>query len=72
MNLCPEVLQQIANKSIVIYDMTWEASSPSPFACTLSGLTRRALNYAALYPIAKRIWDCFSQNVVRTVNIGVN
>ena len=30
----------IANKSIVIYDMTWEASSPSPFACILSGLTR--------------------------------
>ena len=30
----------IASKSIVIYRMTWEALSPSPFACTLSGLTR--------------------------------
>ena len=30
----------IAGKSIVIYDMTWEALSPSPFTFTLSGLTR--------------------------------
>ena len=30
----------IASKSIAIYRMTWEALSPSPFACTLSGLTR--------------------------------
>ena len=30
----------IANKSIVIYDMTWEALSPSPFTFTLSGFTR--------------------------------
>src|SRR4028119_1253302 len=29
----------IAGKSIVIYDMTSEASSPSPFTFTLSGLT---------------------------------
>ena len=50
----------IAGKSIVIYDMTWEALSPSLFTFTLSGLSLLKLNYAALYPIAKRIWDCFS------------
>ena len=58
--LCQKCI--IASKSIVIYRMTWEALSPSPFACTLSGLTLLKLNYAALYPIAKGIWDCFSQN----------
>jgi len=46
--------------------------SPSPFRFTLSGLTRRALNYAAPYPIAERIWDCFSENVVRSVDIGID
>jgi len=30
----------IAGKSIVIYYMTWEALSPSPFTFTSSGLTR--------------------------------
>ncbi len=30
----------IAGKSIVVYYMTWEALSPSPFAFTSSGLTR--------------------------------
>ena len=29
-------------------------------------------NYAAPYPITKRIWDCFSQNIVSTVNIGID
>ena len=52
--------------------MTWEALSPSPFVCTLSGLTLLKLNYAALYPIAERIWDCFSENIVRPVDIGVD
>jgi rRNA-processing protein FCF1 len=32
-------IELIASKSIVIYDMTWEALSPSPFTFTLSGLT---------------------------------
>ncbi|MEG3860278.1 uracil phosphoribosyltransferase [Microcoleus sp. herbarium12] len=34
------ILELIAGKSIGIYDMTWEASSPSPFAFTSSGFTR--------------------------------
>ena len=38
---CPDLITAfIASKSIVIYDMTWEALSPSPFTFTLSGLTR--------------------------------
>ena len=28
--------------------------------------------YAAPYPIAKRIWDCFSEDIVRPVDIGVD
>ena len=30
------------------------------------------LNYAALYPIAKGIWDCFSEDIVRPVDIGID
>ncbi len=30
------------------------------------------LNYAAPYPIAEGIWDCFSEDVVRSVDIRIN
>jgi len=50
----------------------WEALSPSPFAFTSSGLTRLGWTTQLSIKSAKRIWDCFSQNIVRPVNIGVN
>ena len=61
---------QIAGKSIVIYYMTREALSPSPFAFTSSGLTRLGPSTPTTYPIAKRIWDCFSEDIIRPVNIS--
>ena len=45
---------------------------PLPFHFYFKRIDPHWPNYAALYPIAKRIWDCFSEDIVRPVNIGVN
>jgi len=66
------LLCQIAGKSIVIYYSAVGGMKSLPFRFHFERIKPPRLNYAALYPIAKRIWDCFSQNIVRPVNIGVN
>ena len=43
-----------------------------PFRFHFERINPPGLNYAALYPIAKSIWDCFSQYIVRAINISIN
>ncbi|CAA9324842.1 hypothetical protein AVDCRST_MAG84-1562 [uncultured Microcoleus sp.] len=45
---------------------------PLPFHFYFERINPPRLNYAALYPIAERIWDCFSKDVVRSINIRIN
>jgi len=43
-----------------------------PFHFCFERINPPWLNYAALYPIAEHIWDCFSKDVVRGVDIRIN
>jgi hypothetical protein len=45
---------------------------PLPFHFYFKRINPPRLNYAAPYPIAKRIWDCLSENIVRGVDIRIN
>jgi len=66
-----KMCKQIAGKSIVIYYSAVGGMKSLPFLFYFERIDH-GLNYAAPYPIAQGIWDCFSHNIVRPVNISIN